>query len=125
MTTKKSKKRTTKPKPQGTETEQTPGQKYEEQLRQILDAWPEKALQLLAADVLALEATEGARKIKPGTSDAALLRRLGPIGGDAVKGWIVLPARPPAPQMPETLKGRTQPGLDKAGFYDSEGQRIG
>ena len=107
-----------------TETELTPRQKYEKQLQQILDDWSKKVLEMLAEDVLALEATDGAREIRPQTSDAALLRRLEPIGGDAVKGWIVLPARPPAPQMPETLKA-SPTGLDKAGFWDSEGRRIG
>ena len=114
----------TKPKPQDIETEQIPGQKYETEIRQVLDGWAEKALEMLAEDALALERPEGARKIKPQTSDAALLRRLGPIGGDAVNGWIVLPDRPPAPQMPETLKADPI-GLDKAGFWDSEGRRIG
>jgi hypothetical protein len=121
--TKKKSTTTNKPEDTITETEQTPGQKYETEIQQVVPDWPEKALQLPAEDILALEAPEGARKIKPRTADPALLRRLESIGGDAVNGWIVLPARPPAPQMPETLKAEPT-GLDKAGFYDSEGRRI-
>ena len=107
-----------------TETEQTPGQKYAQLLQQVVEEWPEEALELLAAKLDALDAPEGARKIKPRTSDPALVRRLVPVGKDATNSWVELPPRPPAPQMPETLKGEPT-GLDKAGFYDSEGRRIG
>ena len=117
-------KATTKPKPQDTTAAATPGQKYEAQLQQVVEEWPEEALELLAAKLDALDAPEGARKIKPRTSDPALVRRLVPVGKDATNSWVELPPRPPAPQMPETLKGEPT-GLDKAGFYDSEGRRIG
>ena len=75
------------------ETEQTPGQKYKRQLQQAIDDWPEKALELLAEDMLALKAPEGARKIKPRTLDA-LRRTLSTFGADAVKNWVQLPPRP-------------------------------
>lgn len=93
MTKKKS---TTKTKLQDTiaETEQTPQQKYETEIQQVLEEWPEKALKLLAADSLALEAPDGAREIKPRTLDAALLHRLEPIGRDAVRSWVILPPAP-------------------------------
>ena len=83
----------TKTKPQDTETEQTPGQKYETEIQQMVDDWAKKALEMLVEDALALERPEGLREIEPGTSDA-LLRRLEPIGAGAVKGWVVLPSRP-------------------------------
>jgi len=76
------------------ETEQAPGQKYEKQLQQVVDDWAKKALKLLAEDVLALEASEGARETKPRTDDPALLRTLRTFGDDAVKGWVKLPPRP-------------------------------
>ena len=95
-------KKTTTNTPQDTiaETEQTPGQKYEQLLRQKVDAWPQKALEMLAEDIRALETPEGVREIEPQTSDAALLRRLESIGRDAVKGWVVLPSRPSPAEMP-------------------------
>jgi len=105
--TKKKPKTKTKPKDPaaGTETlDLSLAKVYERQLRQKVDDWAKKALQLLVEDIRALETPEGAREIRPRTSDLALLRRLESIGGDAVNGWIVLPARPPAPRMPETLK---------------------
>ena len=70
----------------------TPGQKYEAQLRQVLDEWAEKALEMLAEDAIALE--RPVREIEPRTSDAALLRTLRTFGVNAVKGWVVLPPRP-------------------------------
>ena len=95
------KKTTTKTKPQdpAAETEQTPGQKHEAQLRQVLDDWAEKALEMLAEDIRTLERPPGARKIEPRTSDAAL-RTLCTFGADAVKTWVVLPPRPSPAEMP-------------------------
>ena len=98
--TKKTKttKTTTESTPEQKPPELMPRQKYEQQLQQILDAWPEKALKLLEADVLALEAPEGARKIKPQTSERTL-RTLRTAAAGAVKDWVVLPSRPPAAVM--------------------------
>ena len=84
---------TTKTEPRDTETEQTPGQKYEQQLRQVLDEWAEKALQLLAEDIRTLDRPGSVLKIEPRTSDA-LRRTLSTFGADAVKGWVKLPPRP-------------------------------
>ena len=89
---------TTKTKPQ--DIEQTPGQKYEAQLRRVVDEWAEKVSNMLAEDIRALETPPGVREIEPQTSDAALLRRLESIGRDAVKGWVVLPSRPSPAEMP-------------------------
>ena len=96
MTTKKSKKRTTKPQgtAAGTETlELSVAQVYERQLRQVLDDWAEKALEMLAEDIRTLDRPGGVLKIEPRTSDA-LRRTLSIFGADAVQGWVVLPPRP-------------------------------
>ena len=90
--------RTTKPKPQGTaagtETlELSVAQVCERQLRQVLDEWAEKAIEMLAEDIRTLERPRGVLKIEPRTSDA-LRRTLSIFGADAVKGWVVLPLRP-------------------------------
>ena len=97
----KSRKRTSKPKAQdpAAETEQTPGQKAEAQLRQVLDDWAEKALETLAEDLRTLERPRGVSKIEPRTSDAAL-RTLCTFGADAVKTWVKLPSRPSPAEMP-------------------------
>ncbi len=95
MTTKQSKKRTTKPQP----TEQPPGQKYETQLRQVLDKWAEKALEMLAEGLRTLDRPEGVHEIIPRTSDA-LQRTLCTFGADAVKTWVVLPPMPKPAEMP-------------------------
>ena len=92
----KSKKRTTKPQgtAAGTETlELSVAQVCERQLRQVLDEWAEKALEMLAEDIRTLERPGGVLKIEPRTSDA-LRRTLSIFGADAVKGWVVLPPRP-------------------------------
>jgi len=102
VTTKQSKKRTTQP--PDTETEQTPGQKYEAQLRQVLDEWAEKALEMLAEDIRALD-RQGVLEIRPRTS-AALLRRLESIGGDAVRSWVKLPPRPKPAEYPPRVPSK-------------------
>ena len=92
----KSKKRTTKPQgtAAGTETlELSVAQVCERQLRQVLDNWAEKALEMLAEDIRTLERPGGVLKIEPRTSDA-LRRTLSIFGADAVRSWAVLPPRP-------------------------------
>ena len=111
MTTKKSKKRTTKPKPQdpaaGTETlELSVAQVYEQLLRRVVNEWAKKVLGMLAEDTLALERPDGVREIEPQTSDAALLRTLCTFGAGAVKGWVQLPSRPPPAEMPRQKPNR-------------------
>ena len=102
-TTKKSKKRTTKP--QG--TEQPPRQKYEKaekELRQVLDEWAEKALETLAEDMRALD-RRGVRKIEPRPS-AALRGALGTFAADAVRGWVVRPPMPKPAEYPPRVPSK-------------------
>ncbi|MCH8983824.1 MAG: hypothetical protein IH943_06925 [Acidobacteria bacterium] len=94
-----------------TETaELTAAQVYQQQLQAILDTLPEKTLELLAADVLALTAPPGARKIEPKPLPA-VQRQLGLAGRAALDGWTVMPPMPGAaeferPEPSESAKAR-------------------
>ena len=123
-------KATTTAKPQDTETEQTPQQKYETEIQQVVDDWPEKALQLLAEDALALERPEDVREIRPSSSDA-LLRRLESIGGDAVRGWVRLPPRPkpaefslPAPSPESVARAEQRHRIEQSYVYTVDVRRF-
>jgi hypothetical protein len=100
----------------------TPSQLFEQRLQEILEAWPQEALELLAGELTALGVPEGARRIEPRTADPALIRRLYPIGRDAVKGWVAgvpvassaaLPRREPSKYDKERAEGRRR--LEESG----------
>ncbi len=119
------KKTTTKAQDPAAETSQTPGQRYEAQLQQVqlaIDDCTGESLKLLEAKFQALDLPDDGRKFQPHTSEVSRSDLRNQFVRLA-RSWHIPPPRPPAPQMPETLKTNT--GLDRAGFYDSDGRRVG
>ena len=98
-------------------------QVYEQQVQLAIDDCTGESLKLLEAKFQALDLPDDGRKFQPHTSEVSRSDLRNQFVRLA-RSWHIPPPRPPAPQMPETLKAEPT-GLDKAGFYDSEGRRIG
>ena len=112
-------------------SEPSAAQIHVEQTQLVVDAFPGKALEILAADLLAVETTEGARKVNPRTDDPALLRRLHIIGKDAVHSWTVLPKAPkpaefslPPPSREAVERAEQNRRIEKSHTHKVDMRRI-
>ena len=105
-----------------TETlELSDAQVYEGQLRVVIDEWTEASIEDLEEKIRALDLPKDGRKFQPHTSKVSR-QALRQQGERLTMSWHIPPPRPPAAPMAETLKTNT--GLDRAGFYDSDGRRV-
>ena len=119
---------TTKTKPQDPAAETTKtlelsvAQVYEQQVQLAIDDCTAESLELLEAKFQALDLPDDGRKFQPHTSEVSRSDLRNQFVRLA-RSWHIPPPRPPAAPMAETPK--TNIGLDRAGFYDSDGRRVG
>ena len=106
----------------GTETlELSVAQVYEQHLRVVIDEWTEASIEDLEEKIRVLDLPDDGRKFKPHTPESSR-QGLRQQGERLTMSWHIPPPRPPAAPMAETPK--TNIGLDRAGFYDSDGRRV-
>ena len=121
MTKKKTPTKTQDPAAETETLELSVAQVYEQQVQLAIDDCTGESLELLEAKFRALDLPDDGRKFQPHTSEV-FRSDLRNQFVRLARSWHIPPPRPPAAPMAETPKTNT--GLDRAGFYDSDGRRV-